>query len=228
MSKSNLYTKGGEYRLPDGREYVGSYHIHPNKGPMVGALHSTKPHSFLFPYLNRIQSFEFDYSDLPPTSEKRSFSIVGDNGSEFKLEIKDNTTGKYYNFITNVFQTNQYSLEEKITNNRYDGTIKFTRKQNFKNKKNTEILTQRELKKKSLNKLSFCDRTAKEYLSDLDNILSTIKGHYILTLNKDGKFNSKFTHLVKYHRPMIFGNYPSTRLFSNKPFKRNCKEITDY
>ena len=125
MSKSNLYTKGGEYRLPDGREYVGSYHIHPNKGPMVGALHSTKPHSFLFPYLNRIQSFEFDYSDLPPTSEKRSFSIVGDNGSEFKLEIKDNTTGKYYNFITNVFQTNQYSLEEKITNNRYDGTIKF-------------------------------------------------------------------------------------------------------
>ena len=125
MSKSNLYTKGGEYRLPDGREYIGSYHVHPNKGPMVGALHSTKPHSFLFPYLNRIESFEFDYSDLPPTSEKRSFSIVGDNGSEFKLEIKDNTTGKYYNFITNVFQTNQYSLEEKITNNRYNGTIKF-------------------------------------------------------------------------------------------------------
>ena len=110
----------------------------------------------------------------------------------------------------------------------YDGTIKFNDKWNFKNKKNTEILTQRELKKKSLNKLSFCDRTAKEYLSDLDNILPTINGHYILTLNKDGKFNSKFTYLVKYHRPMIFGNYPSTRLFSNKPFKRNCKEITDY
>ena len=115
----------------------------------------------------------------------------------------------------------------------YDGTIKFTRKQNFKNKKNTEVLTQRELKKLrdvyfTPKGRAFCDRSVKQYLSDLDNILSTIKGHYILTLNKDGKFNSKFTYLVKYHRPMIFGNYPSTRLFSNKPFKRNCKEITDY
>jgi len=96
-------------------------------------------------------------------------------------------------------------------------------------KKNTEVLTQRELKKnKSLDKLSFCDRTAKQYLSDLDNILPTIIGHYIVTLNKDGNFNSKFTCLVKYHKRMIFGHYPSTRLFSNKPFKRNCKEITDY
>ena len=125
MSTSNLYTKGGEYRLPDGREYIGAYHIHPSDGPMVGAVHSKKPHDFLVPYTNRIRSFEFDYSDLPPTSEKRSFSIVGDNGSQFKLEIKDNTTGKYYNFITNAFQTAQDSLEETITNNRYDGTIVF-------------------------------------------------------------------------------------------------------
>ena len=118
----------------------------------------------------------------------------------------------------------------------YDGTVKFGTKNilsnralTFKNKKNTEVLTKRELEKnKQLNKLSFCDRTAKEYLLDLSNILPTIKGHYIVTLNKDSKFNSEFTHLVKYHKPMIFGNYPSTRLFSNRPFKRNCKEITDY
>ena len=118
----------------------------------------------------------------------------------------------------------------------YDGTIKFGNKNllpnralTLKNKKNTEVLTKRELNKnKSMSKLSFCDRTAKQYLSDLDNILPTIKGHYILTLNKNGKFNSKFTYLVQYHKPVIFGNYPSTRLFSNKPFKRNCKEITDY
>ena len=118
----------------------------------------------------------------------------------------------------------------------YDGTIKFgdkhllpNRALTLKNKKNTEVLTKRELNKnKSMNKLSFCDRTAKQYLSDLDNILPTIKGHYILTLNKNGKFNSKFTCLVQYHKPRIFGNYPSSRLFSNKPFKRNCKEITDF
>ena len=121
----------------------------------------------------------------------------------------------------------------------YDGTIKFGPKHllpnrafgqgPFKNKKNTEVLTKRELNKnKSMSKLSFCDRTAKQYLADLDNILPTIMGHYILTLNKNGKFNSKFTCLVQYHKPRIFGNYPSSRLFSNKPFKRNCKEITDY
>ena len=80
----------------------------------------------------------------------------------------------------------------------YDGTIKFgdkhllpNRALTLKNKKNTEVLTKREL-------------------------------------NKNGKFNSKFTCLVQYHKPRIFGNYPSTRLFSNKPFKRNCKEITDF
>ena len=118
----------------------------------------------------------------------------------------------------------------------YDGTIKFgpkhllpNRALTLKNKKNTEVLTKRELNKnKSMNKLSFCDRTAKQYLSDLDDILPTINGHYIMTLNKNGKFNSKFTCLVQYHKPRIFGNYPSSRLFSNKPFKRNCKEITDY
>ena len=129
----------------------------------------------------------------------------------------------------------------------YDGSIKFGKRRpsdrnkkvwwrmgnnralTLKNKKNTEVLTKRELNKnKSMNKLPFCDRTAKQYLTDLDNILPTIKGHYILTLNKNGKFNAKFTCLVQYHKPMIFGNYPSSRLFSNKPFKRNCKEITDY
>ena len=118
----------------------------------------------------------------------------------------------------------------------YDGSIKFGNKHllpnralTLKNKKNTEVLTQRELKKnKSMNKLSFCDRTAKQYLSDLSDILPTINGHYIMTLNKDSKFKSKFTCLVKYHKRMIFGNHPSTRLFSNKPFKRNCKEITEY
>ena len=123
----------------------------------------------------------------------------------------------------------------------YDGSIKFGTEKRYidnraltlKNKKNTEVLTKREL-----NKLrdvyftpkgrAFCDRTVKQYLTDLDNILPTIKGHYILTLNKNGKFNAKFTCLVQYHKPMIFGNYPSNRLFSNKPFKRNCKEITDF
>tara|TARA_R110002020_G_scaffold342168_3_gene556684 strand:- start:2082 stop:2771 length:690 start_codon:yes stop_codon:yes gene_type:complete len=119
----------------------------------------------------------------------------------------------------------------------YDGSIKFTdkpnhlpnRSQTIKNKKNTEILKKTDLNKlKKLENLSFCDRSSKQYLEDLNKILPTIKGHYIITLNKNGKFNSKYTHFVKYHKKVIFGNYPSTKLFSNKPFKRNCLEITDY
>ena len=125
MQKSNLYTMGGEYRLPNGQEYIGRYHIHTSGKPMVGAFHSSMPHDFLTPFVNRISSFEFDYSDLPATSEKKEFSVIGDNGSQFKLEIKDNTTGKYYNFYTNAFQTAEDSLQKTISGGRYDGVITF-------------------------------------------------------------------------------------------------------
>ena len=45
---SNLYTNGGEYFL-NGEEYIGAYHIHPSKGPMVGAYHVSEPHEYLVP-----------------------------------------------------------------------------------------------------------------------------------------------------------------------------------
>lgn len=73
-----------------------------------------------------IRSFDLDLSDLPATSERRGFTISGDKGSEFKLEIKDNTTGYYYNFVTNVFQAAASSLENKIpTKSSYSGTVTF-------------------------------------------------------------------------------------------------------
>ncbi len=72
-----------------------------------------------------IRSFDLDLSDLPATSERRSFSILGDNGSQFKLTIKDNTTGYYYNFVTNAFQATVSSLEARISNTKYDGSITF-------------------------------------------------------------------------------------------------------
>jgi len=128
MSQNNLYTFGKEYVLPDGREYIGSYHMHPDKGAMVGAEHSSAPHDYLTPINDGkkvITSFDFDYSDLPAVSEKRSFSIVGLDGAEFKLEIKDSTTGKYYNFVTNTFQTSVDSLQKTISNGRYGGAITF-------------------------------------------------------------------------------------------------------
>jgi len=49
-SSENLTTDGDEFLIKDSnRPYSGSYHIHPEKGPMVGAKHTNSPHSYLIP-----------------------------------------------------------------------------------------------------------------------------------------------------------------------------------
>lgn len=48
---SNLYTPGGEFSLPDGSQYKGFYHIHPEMGAMAGKFHTPEPH----PLLTRIE-----------------------------------------------------------------------------------------------------------------------------------------------------------------------------
>ncbi|MDA9878390.1 hypothetical protein N9C94_00610 [Candidatus Pelagibacter sp.] len=75
--------------------------------------------------MRTIRTFDLDFSDLPATSERRGFTIYGDKGAKFKLEIKDNTTGYYYNFVTNIFQVSPSSLQEEIVSNPYAGTITF-------------------------------------------------------------------------------------------------------
>ena len=72
-----------------------------------------------------IKRFNIDFSDLPAVSESREFTIIGDIGAEFKLEVKDKDTGKYYNFITNSFQTTATSLEKKLDSKKYTGNIVF-------------------------------------------------------------------------------------------------------
>jgi len=72
-----------------------------------------------------ITFFDLDLSDLSATGERRLFAISGEPNAEFKLEIKDNTTGYYYNFVTNAFQAAASSLEEKISSNSYSGSITF-------------------------------------------------------------------------------------------------------
>ena len=52
---THLYTNGGEFSLVKpistnlAYEYIGSYHIHPNKGPMEGSTHKDEPHRILIP-----------------------------------------------------------------------------------------------------------------------------------------------------------------------------------
>ena len=71
--KENLFTSGGEYTTKDGKEYIGDYHIHPDKGPMVGAVHVSYPHDYLFPILSPTGSIEQPSTPLtPPTTPSYS------------------------------------------------------------------------------------------------------------------------------------------------------------
>jgi len=71
-----------------------------------------------------IKDFKLNLSDLKADSEVRAFQLIGDAGSEFTLEIK-NEDNHYYNFVTNSFSATKAKLEETITNGVYNGTIKF-------------------------------------------------------------------------------------------------------
>jgi|TARA_R110001583_G_scaffold11678_6_gene52588 hypothetical protein len=46
--QNNLHTTGKELYYSDSKEYIGLYHIHPEKGPMVGAEHSSTSHAKLY------------------------------------------------------------------------------------------------------------------------------------------------------------------------------------
>lgn len=62
--QENLETSGGELYYVDGTEYIGSYHIHPTKGPMVGAIHTPTPHANLY-YTNQLPSIpNISYGDF--------------------------------------------------------------------------------------------------------------------------------------------------------------------
>ena len=74
---------------------------------------------------NIITAFNLDLSNILAIGEQRVFTITGSNNSEFILEIKDNATGYYYNFVTNSFQLAQYRLEKSIISGSYKGNITF-------------------------------------------------------------------------------------------------------
>ena len=72
-----------------------------------------------------IKNINLDLSNIASTGEIRNFDIIGDNGAEFILEVKDNDTGYYYNFYTNTFQASKTVLEKSIINNVYTDSITF-------------------------------------------------------------------------------------------------------
>jgi hypothetical protein len=81
--QENLSTPGGEYKTSDGKEYIGLYHIHPEKGPMVGATHISAPHDYLYSIKRNIRSILTGSTSpttpnyTPPPSIGGSFSGGG-------------------------------------------------------------------------------------------------------------------------------------------------------
>jgi|TARA_R100000315_G_C5132360_1_gene75650 hypothetical protein len=83
MVRTELYTTGGEFTLPDGSDYIGGYHIHFSRGAMVGSFHKVEPHDRLTPVNRTVELFvesiqqslinenvinaTFSTSPLPPT-----------------------------------------------------------------------------------------------------------------------------------------------------------------
>ena len=62
----NLFTDGTEYKNKrTGEIYIGPYHIHPNKGPMVGATHVSSPHDFLIPLSGSFEQIETEIAQQP-------------------------------------------------------------------------------------------------------------------------------------------------------------------
>jgi len=92
-----------------------------------GSLMSDVEYARLYGNLSKkvITSFDLDFSDISADGERRAFSISGENNPEFILEIKNNATGDYYNFVTEEFQTTRAYLQEIVSSGVYKGSILF-------------------------------------------------------------------------------------------------------
>ena len=72
-----------------------------------------------------ITGFDLDLSNIDSGGEVRDFVIIGDDNSEFILEVKDNTTNYYYNFISRTFESSSANLQGEITRGNYKNSITF-------------------------------------------------------------------------------------------------------
>tara|TARA_Y100000361_G_scaffold127924_1_gene122560 strand:+ start:1277 stop:1549 length:273 start_codon:yes stop_codon:yes gene_type:complete len=84
--RTELYTSGGEFALPNGTMYIGAYHIHDTEGPMVGAFHKSTPHEKLTALTSRSQAFvdnvtqQLKNQSTPPSSSVGSSGGSGSSG----------------------------------------------------------------------------------------------------------------------------------------------------
>jgi hypothetical protein len=99
-----------------GQSAPAGYHYMPDGTLMLDTEHSVIPDKV-------IRSFDLDLSDLTYASETKYFTISGNNGAQFILEIKSGSN--FYNFTTNTFQAAASRLEKTIASGSYKGSITF-------------------------------------------------------------------------------------------------------
>jgi len=94
------------------------YHYMPDGSLMLDTEHAALYGSKI------IKGFKLDTSDIKESGERRKFTVLGDKGAVFSLEIKEGVN--YYNFETGLFQTAKARLTNaSIGGNSYNGSISF-------------------------------------------------------------------------------------------------------
>ncbi len=92
VGRANLYAEAGELYYIDGTSYIGEYHIHPTKGPMVGAIHKAEPHDDLYYSYELGQSIEeLQINVVQEETQTGLHRTIG----FYKFYIKENKLGLY-------------------------------------------------------------------------------------------------------------------------------------
>ena len=118
MSYHNTSSAAQSTTNTQGQTAPAGYHYMPDGSLMLDTEHAILYGSKI------IKGFKLDTSDIKETGERRRFTVLGDKGATFSLEIKEGVN--YYNFETGLFQT----AKTKLTNvsmggDSYKGSIKF-------------------------------------------------------------------------------------------------------
>ena len=118
MSYHNTSSAARSTTNAQGKTAPAGYHYMPDGSLMLDTEHARLYGGKL------ITSFDLDTSDIKAAGENRIFSVFGDRGVIFSLEIREGVN--YYNFETRLFQTAYAKLANaRISDNFYSGRINF-------------------------------------------------------------------------------------------------------
>ena len=101
-----------------GQAAPAGYHYMPDGSLMLDSAHVN------YTAAKVIKSFSLNTSNIKAAGEIRRFSVSGDTGAIFSLELKSGAN--YYNFKTNLFQAAQTKLQDvSVTGRTYERDIRF-------------------------------------------------------------------------------------------------------